>query len=403
MTTDHAPRGGSAADRTTRGGTTPRTPRGGSAADRTTRGGTTPPTPRGGSAADRELDEALARLDRARTASDLFGDDLAEATRTYRRLARLVHPDATGGRTRDAFGRLNALWRAHTRADADTISTRRHSYRLDHLTADGDLANLYHATYDGNREAVIKLPRDPRDSDLLEREAVALRQLPEDGDERYRAYVPKLVESFRHRDDATGVRRQANVIEALGGFRSLAEVRAAYPGGVDPRDAAWMWRRLLVALGFAHRAGVLHGAVLPEHVLVHPEKHGLVLVDWCYSVPGCYSYADATGRVPAMVDRYTSWYPPEVPARERASAATDIYMATLCMTDLMGGTGPDGTAPKAMRMFAKGCLLSSRKRRPDDAWRLLGEFDDLLDRLYGPRRFRPFHMPAPEPTPTSAI
>ena len=59
-------------------------------------------------------------------------------------------------------------------------------------------------------------------------------------------------------------------------------------GGVDPRDAAWMWRRLLVALGFAHRAGVLHGAVLPEHVLIHPGEHGLVLVDWCYSVPGCH-------------------------------------------------------------------------------------------------------------------
>ncbi len=53
------------------------------------------------------------------------------------------------------------------------------------------------------------------------------------------------------------------MIAALDGFRSLTEVGTAYPDGVDPRDAAWMWRRLLVGLGFAHRAGVLHGAVLP--------------------------------------------------------------------------------------------------------------------------------------------
>ena len=89
------------------------------------------------------------------------------------------------------------------------------------------------------------------------------------------------------RDDArSGVRRHANLIGALGGFRSLAEVRSAFPAGLDPRDAAWMWRRLLVAIGAAHRAGVIHGAVLPEHVLIHPAEHGLVLVDWCYSVSG---------------------------------------------------------------------------------------------------------------------
>jgi len=28
------------------------------------------------------------------------------------------------------------------------------------------------------------------------------------------------------------------------------------------------------------------------------------------------------------------------------------------------------------------------------AWQLLAEFDELLERLYGPRRFRLFAMPA---------
>jgi hypothetical protein len=52
-------------------------------------------------------------------------------------------------------------------------------------------------------------------------------------------------------------------------------------------------------------------------------------------------------------------------------------------------------APKPMRTFAKGCLLASQHRRPGDAWRLLEEFDELLEGLYGPRRFRPFTMPIP--------
>jgi hypothetical protein len=50
-------------------------------------------------------------------------------------------------------------------------------------------------------------------------------------------------------------------------------------------------------------------------------------------------------------------------------------------------------APKPLRAFARGCLLTAENRRPQDAWRLLAELDDLLERLYGPRRFRPFQLP----------
>lgn len=48
--------------------------------------------------------------------------------------------------------------------------------------------------------------------------------------------------------------------------------------------------------------------------------------------------------------------------------------------------------PKPLAMFARGCMLAPR-RRPADAWALLGELDELLDRLYGPRTFRPFVVP----------
>jgi hypothetical protein len=334
------------------------------------------------------LEDALMLLGAARTPEQLFGPSRAGAGRMYRRMARLLHPDATAGRTADEFTRLNALWRAYNGAGASTVTARRHVYELGAEIARGDLANLYAARYDGARRAVVKMPRDPGDSDLIEREAVALRQLPKDGEGRFLPYVPRLIETFRHRDQATGAQRRANAIVRLDGFHSLAEVRAAHPDGLDPRDAAWMWRRLLVALGFAHRAGVLHGAVLPEHVLIHPEQHGLVLVDWCYSVPGCYASTDPSGRVPAMVDRYADWYPDEVPRRRPAGPATDIHMATRCMSHLMADK-----APKALRLFAKGCTLSAQNRRPSDAWRLLRELDELLERLYGPRRFRPFHMP----------
>jgi serine/threonine protein kinase len=319
-------------------------------------------------------EEAVRLIESARGPADLFGDD---AARSYRRLARLTHPDTSPSwaRTQAAFCRLASLWQQHR----DGSGT---------LVAEGDIANLYE-----DARGLLKITRDPADNDLIDREFAALTQLRARGDARFVPYIPRLTGSERQRDPATGTVRGASILDRLDGFVSLAAVRRAYPGGLDPRDAAWIWRRLLVALGFAHRAGVIHGAVLPPHVMIHPAEHGLVLVDWCYSV------CTRGDRIPAIVARYRDWYPPEVLARQAPGPGTDIYLATRCMTDLVASPPGRGSAqtPERRRlgMFAGGCALPQPSRRPQDAWRLLGELDDLLERLYGPRRFRPFAMPAP--------
>jgi hypothetical protein len=49
--------------------------------------------------------------------------------------------------------------------------------------------------------------------------------------------------------------------------------------------------------------------------------------------------------------------------------------------------------PRLLR-FARGCTLAAPRMRPQDAWRLLAELDELLGDLYGPRTFRPFALPA---------
>lgn len=309
-------------------------------------------------------DEAIAFVERA-TAEELFGRD--DPARAYRRLARLVHPDRVGPAGTRAFARLSQIWRERGR-----IRSREGVYATADLRFTGDLANLYRVP-----EGHLKLARDPACNDLMAREAAALRRLAERGDPRYLPYVPRLVDAFRHKDG--GVTRRANVVATADRLHSLAEVARKRPGGLDPRDAAWMWRRLLVALGLAHRAGVVHGAVLPEHVLVEPHDHGVVLVDWCYSATG------PGERVAAIVPRYRDRYPAEVLDRGTPGPYTDLAMAARLMADLMG----DG-APKPLRRFADGCQLASPRQRPDDAWKLLGELDELLHRLYGPRRFRPF-------------
>jgi hypothetical protein len=343
--------------------------------------------------------EAIASILAARSGDDLFGPrppadadaDLA-ARGAYRCLARLVHPDHApdAAQAAAAFARLSVLWREREHGRGDdrgraVIEGRLHAYVLGEHLATGDLATLFRVRFreaDADHDGVLKLVRSPANCDLGEAEGRALRALARGVDPRFRAFLPELVEAFRLRDAATGAIRSAVVTRALvPGFVSLAQVGAAYPDGLDARDGAWMWRRLLVALGAAHGAGVVHGAVTPEHVLVHPALHGLVLIDWCYSSLAPF------GPLTAIVPSRRALYPPEILARGPASPSGDIFMATRVMASLL-----DAAAPRALRRFAAGCTLAGPAARPSDAFALLAELDDHLDRLW-PRAFRPFSMP----------
>ncbi len=267
---------------------------------------------------------------------------------TYRILVKLIHPDTVDplrkGPATAAFLKLSELHDGQ--------------FRKAHQ---GDIADLL-TDRDGR---LVKVPRSPGDNDLMEAEAEALRRLHDHGDPKFRPYAPRLLDSYLH-EDADRRRRRVNVLERLDGFIPLSSLNRT----IDWRDAAWMWRRLLVGLGWAHRAGVIHGAVLEEHVLIHPAEHGLAIVDWCYS----------GSRPKAIVKHRRHAYPPET-SKQTATPATDIYLATGLMTRLIGPG-----IPEQLRRFAAGCMYDAPRMRPQDAWQLLGELDDIL----GPRKFRPF-------------
>ena len=292
----------------------------------------------------RAIDEAAEFADLVTAAAPLEDGRTAAASvdpvDAYRKLSKIVHPDAApaalSATATRAFAKLSALW-------ANRAAT---------CLASGDIADLLAA--DGG-DAVLKVPRSLADNDLMAAEATALRTLWTDGDPRYRAYAPRLIESATRADG-----RVVNKLKRLHGFVSLDGMNR-----IDPRDAAWIWRRLLVALGWAHRAGLVHGAVLPAHVLIHPTEHGVVLVDWCYAVrPG--------NRLAALVAEHRADYPPEIP---HVTPATDIYLATVLMRRLMHDP------PKPIARFISGCLYDAPRMRPQDAWALLAELDELLENL----------------------
>jgi hypothetical protein len=233
---------------------------------------------------------------------------------------------------------------------------------------------------------LLKVSRGPDGLAPLDHERRALdRLLAAAGDTSYRRYLPALVESFTLED---GPRRRVNVFLHQTGLFTLEQVHQRHPA-LDGRHLAWIFKRLLAGLGFCHRGGLIHAAVLPGHVLLHAAGHGLVLVGWGHSVAA----GRAVGVLPA---RWRDWYPPEVLAGRPASAPADLFLAARCLVYLAGGDPVAGRMPEAvpapLRRFVQTCLLESPAMRPGDAWALHDEFDDLLRRLYGPATFHPLMM-----------
>lgn len=314
----------------------------------------------------------------------LFGDaDSVKALkRIYWTLAKVVHPDANPGNERQATKAFEHLNRLHKQAQSRLIhgptvllKTRRFAYNVKREPTYKGHSCQYHETVDG--KDWVKVARTPKANSLVVNEARRLKQILSVAEKDW-AYFPVFVESFRLNNlQAIAFSRVPET------FYSFVEILDRFPGGIDPKDAAWIFRRMLFALSVAHEGGatgIVHGAIMPCHVLIQPEQHGVVLLDW--------KYALEPGRTIRNIPRGTrSLYPPEVLDHKPVSFATDIWMAVCTIQYLLGNR-----TPKPMRAFFNGCSQDSPHLRPWSAGQLLLEFTDLIERMWGPRKFHPFSM-----------
>ncbi|MGD8373931.1 MAG: hypothetical protein PVI21_03680 [Candidatus Woesebacteria bacterium] len=369
----------------------------------------------------RDFAKTAELIRKARQPEDVFGrhkgtpqQQIDAAKSVRRRLLRVVAPDVNddSAEATEVFKLLDDLWQDFTNKTMPStvkIRTRLREYTIGPLFAAGDEADLFKCSYNDGahaKDAVLKVAVDPVSNSLIQAEASALRILHDStrpSDASFLSYLPRLIETLGYREGANAPVRQANVLafEMSDGFVSLEEIKSAYPRGIHPKDAAWIWRRLLLTMAYAHSKKVIHGAILPSHILVHPKYHGIALIDWCYSV---YEPAKSGQRILAVVEKYRSWYPEQVFAKASPLPGIDLSMAAKCMIWLMGGNPRTGELPKQTSVAEGGAipqelrgvfkmytyLATAKRPETQDAWRLGREFENLLVRAWGPRKFRPF-------------
>lgn len=288
-------------------------------------------------------------------------------------------------------------------------------YTLTQQVTSGDLCELYTGYLGDNLLDVqlLKVIRDGANNDLAEAESRVLGKLypPAAKEENLYRFFPKVSDSFII--TGPGYQRRVTVMSWFPEHRGLDEVLRVFPDGIDFRDMMWMFKRILHGIGHAHANNVVHGAILPPHVMIHPIDHGAKLVDWSYAVElkpakpakatkSYYSMlkVDEFGTHPhvkAISNEYRDYYPPEVMNRETPTPATDIYMAARTCMVLIGGNPKNPTAPGGLpgpvSAFFRSCLEIDPMKRPQHAWDAHENLDRILASVVGPRKYRPFPMP----------
>ncbi len=104
-------------------------------------------------------------------------------------------------------------------------------------------------------------------------------------------------------------------------------------GRVDAEHVAWITERILNALFYMHHHGVIHGDVKPQNVIIQPESHTVVIVDFGLSMVKPKASDVAVGFTPLFAS-------PEQERGLRLGPASDL--CSLGMTMLFALSGDYG-------------------------------------------------------------
>lgn len=278
------------------------------------------------------------------------------------------------------------------------ISIGESHWALDNCLAHGDISDVY----TGQRArwptelVILKLLRDPRHTALFENEwemLQALQRSDAPGSDTFTLLIPQPV---IHGEITGGERAgtRASLFRWTSGFHhTFDEVLRAYPQGIPPIASIWIWRRILEVLSFIHNSGIVHGAVLPSHLLVQENEHGVRLVG--------YSAAGPVGEKLRVISRgHEAFYPKSVQSTSILTAQLDLTMSARCMIAMLGGDPGSGSLPAAipapLAHLVREIALAhpTRSSAGKDAWSIREELGVIAGDVFGPPRFVPIVMPS---------
>ncbi|MCK6548019.1 serine/threonine-protein kinase [Myxococcota bacterium] len=214
-----------------------------------------------------------------------------------------------------------------------------------------------------SEHAVVMILRDEADRARFDAKADVLERLREAG--HFVEQLPMI--SARGVITEGHARGRAAIVVrwSAGLVHRFDDVRRAFPHGVSPEAATWMWRRTLELLAHVHQLGFVHGAISHEHLLAHGSEHGVRLVGFGRAA------RIGAGSGPATVD-------------------ADVAASARVIAELLGGDARS-LPPSVPRPLA--ALITRAAEHGGGAWDLREEVGAVARATLGPPRFHPLSLP----------
>ena len=155
---------------------------------------------------------------------------------------------------------------------------------------------------------------------------------------------------------------------------------------IEPETVCWITQRLLNALYYLNSFGVIHGDVKPGNIIVQPDIHNAVLVDYGLSSVRPRYNSKAIGYTPLFAA-------PEVTAGKPPIPASDIYSLGLTMLFALGGDPmkkefPADINPKLQEFFSEMIRYNPLDRPSWDKCDLIQKLSDTRLEVFGRRNTR---------------
>lgn len=378
------------------------------------------------------IDVVAQTLDTAKDFIAIFGSlpegeealQKAALRKQFHYLAKIVHPDNSANRDKAVsarlFNRLNVLRQSAEKAitagrykkpfsegsatrmavpnpDTFEVTSPTATYHIEAtIWRQGDFSFLYRGQEAGGREIIAKIASEPAQNQWLEHEASRLIRFRDAASGsnlgRIACFVPKLLDTFLMAGEKN-TRYRVNIMLQVPDLVSVADIIQAYPHGLEPAQAAWVSRRIIAQTLAASVLGVVHGAMVPDHIMVDPWKHEPLHIGWVHALEEPWKKGN---RITHVIDRFRDFYPPEVFEKKTPDHRTDLYMAGKTMLQLLGGDVRNNTFPRSLPGRIGDILLrmvaEDPRRRPSDGREVLEDFTQAVRQEWG-REYRPLIMP----------
>lgn len=295
-------------------------------------------------------------------------------TAAYHALIKEYHPDTSNGDERIAR-ELNyakeILLDKKKRAEYDEeynniLGKTIGNYRVLELIAEGGFGKTYKGEHILVSEPVcIKHAHyvSPQDEELLLEEAKSIWDLRHFG-------IPTMRDMLKLEDGS-----MALVMSYIPGPTLEQIVKKV--GSLEAEHVCWITERVINVLKYLHYHGVVHGDVKPQNIIIQPEDHTVVLVDYGLSLVRPSWDSSSKGYTPFFA-------PPEQVNGLTLIPESDFYGLGMTMIYALGGDVekrkvPEST-PDSLCDFIKKLIVYDVLSRPN--W----EKEDLSDTIQSIRQ-----------------